>query len=111
VTVLAPGLVIRAYGGTKPNRPGVVLRLHQVDGVWYAFVAFGTWKEPPPDETPEPVLIDRGHPAFVPLRLNTPTWFRRRGGAPMRDDDQSVRIVGTCPPDVLIALRELCGFR
>ena len=110
-TILAPGLAIRAYGKTKTNRPGIVLRTHQVDGVWYGFVAFGTSQPPDYNATPTPVFIDRTHHAFTPLGLDTPTWFTSRGGGPLRDDEPSVRIVGVCPPDVFVAVRALFGFK
>ncbi|HSN98038.1 MAG TPA: hypothetical protein VLS89_07055 [Candidatus Nanopelagicales bacterium] len=111
MTILRVGLAIRAYGGTKENRPGIVLRSFQVEGVWWSFVAFGTSKEPPVDTHPPPLLIDRSHLAFTPLGLDTPTWFKANMGGRLRDDDPSVRIVGTCPPDVLLSVRALFGFK
>lgn len=82
-----------------------------MNGEWYAFIAFGTSKVPPDALAPTPVLVDRGHPAFAPLGLDVPTWFTARGGGRLRDDDPSLRIVGECPPDLLLLLRGLFGFR
>jgi hypothetical protein len=109
-TVLKEGLAIRAYGGTKENRPGIVLRLHPVDGVFWAFVAFGT-SQPPINAKKPPVFIDRSHAAFSPLGLDKPTWFTAHGGGRLRDNDSTIRIVGECPPDVLVRVRELFGFK
>ncbi|EYF02685.1 hypothetical protein [Chondromyces apiculatus] len=108
--VISAGAAIRAYGGTKDNRPGVVLRRHPIDGVWWVFVAFGTSQPPPVDVEPPPVFVDRSHHAFASLGLDKPTWFTRRGAGRLREDDPSLRHVGTCPPDVLVALRQLFGF-
>jgi hypothetical protein len=111
VTPFTVGAAIRAYGGTKENRPGVVLRIWEVDDELYLFVAFGTAQPPPMAVTPVPVFIDSSHAAFASLGLDLPTWFKPIGGGRLRATDPSIRIVGTCPPDVLVAVRRLYGFR
>ena len=112
-TVLAVGLAIRAYGGTKSNRPGIVLRVFEVDGEWWAYVAFGTSEPQSMTMAPTPVFVDHSTPGdvFTQLGLDTPTWFTKRGGERMRDNEPSVRIVGVCPPATLVRVRELFGFR
>jgi hypothetical protein len=110
--VIGVGDAIRVFGGTKPNRPGVVLRLLTVDGLACGFVALGTSK-PPPDglPPPSPVFIGSGDDALAALGLDVPTWFRAGSVARVVAVDPTIRVVGTCPPATLIALRELYGFR
>jgi hypothetical protein len=102
-----PGDIVHAYGGTKENRLGVVLRIMS-DG--RLFVFFGT-KIEPTNQT------DRDNAVFVrkksldgqQMGLSFDTWFPPTGYTePVRAD--KARKSGTCPITIQHKLEGLVGI-
>lgn len=107
--VLDVGAALRAYLGTKLNRPAVVLRRAPiVNGVQYVLVATGTTVPPKPHET-RYIFIDSSHPDFLKLGLTAPTWFKDKTSI-IKENDDSIDVIGECPPPLLISFFRLCGL-
>ncbi len=108
------GDAIRASDGGKPeHRPGVVLKVFVVDGVLWAFVAFGSSKGPKsPPARQEQVVVKRGDIGFTELRLDATTHFKvTHSGRIPADDDDNIINYGQCPDSLFVALKALHGFK
>lgn len=112
VAILSDGMAIRV-DADKPNRPAVVLKVWQrpATGSWCAIVIFGTKQTPAAGVKPVPILIDPKHPEYKALGLTVATYFKNSHCGQIADDDRSIVIKGSCSPELLIALRQLAGFR
>lgn len=110
---LRAGDAIRASDGGKPEpRPGVVLRIHEIVGVAWAFVAFGSTQPPKaPFPKPDPVIVRRGDTGFLELRLDEKTYFKCTHGGSIRANDEDVIVYGQCPDSLFVALRSLFLFK
>lgn len=92
-------------------RPGVVLRVHAIDGVDRAFIACGSTGEPNRDESNVRAIVVRQHDlGFSELRLTDVTWFKKTFPHPVKADSKDVVVVGQCPDTLLIQIRQLYGF-
>ena len=110
---LKTGDAIRASDGGKPEpRPGVVLRVHTIDGVEWAFIGFGSTKGPkPPPPTVRSVLVKRGDTGYLELRLDQPTYFKSTHGGRIRTDDEDVIVYGPCPDSLFVAIKDVFGLK
>jgi hypothetical protein len=107
---LRVGDAVRATGESKPNRPGVILRVWTVGDTDYVYVAFGSTKEAQGGRG-DPVVVRRGQLGFIDLGLDEETWFKVTFGGRLKASDPSIVVVGRCPDSLLIRIRELFGFK
>lgn len=105
------GDVIRASDGGKPEpRPGVVLRVHTIDGVEWAFVAFGS-RQPPKTPDVKAVTFTRRDYGFVELRLDSTTHFKETHSGRIPTDDDNVIVYGPCPDSIFVSLKALFNLK
>jgi len=103
---LREGDAIKATAGGKPGRPGVILRIHVVDGLEWAFIAFGSTVAPKgAEQDRQSVVLGAGNIGFDELRLTEITWFKATFPGRLRTDDDCIHRVGTCPESLLVQLR------
>lgn len=101
--MISVGAAVRVHAGGKDGRPGVVLRLLPGDR---AFVLFGTGTARP--ELAHVLVRPRTAPGTA-LRLEKDTYFYK-GNCTVCGVDKLEPLGVTCPPSLMIALRQLVGL-
>lgn len=67
-------------------------------------------RTPPQNHETRFIFLDSSHRAFRNLGLTAPTWFKDKKTALIRENDDSIAVVGECPPDLLIEFFKLYGI-
>lgn len=100
------GSLVRVFGGTKPGRPGIVLR-HLVRGErLLLFVPWGTGTFRP--DRKRIVTVEPNSPVGCVFGLDKTTYFYA-GNVTVCSPDDAKLVNALCPPDFRIEIQELYG--
>lgn len=100
------GSLVRVFGGTKPGRPGIVLR-HLVRGErLLLFVPWGTGTFRP--DRKKLVVVEPDSPVGHVLGLDKTTYFYA-GNVTVCSLDDARLVSAECPPYFRIEIQELYG--